>query len=167
MYRGARACQCGTQELILFPHQSQRKSTGRPSRANLRFARCAVSCRRSVQISSTCKYLDLSPRIFASINRALRSPATSKKPHDRIAIEASKSFRGCGSSIPPKGNAAHAPPLRDSSGIVSRVSLSWGSQKVVLAGSAAPPLNAPLTEVAELFADLVLAFGAGHGLFSA
>ena len=63
--------------------------------------------------------------------------------------------------------ASHVLPHRDSKVIVSRVSFVWGSQKVDIAGSAAPALNATLTEVPESLAGLGGCIGCRSCDFSA
>jgi hypothetical protein len=88
-------------------------------------------------------------------------PRNDEQSHDRVAIEACEPFGAADRAALQKAMQRTLRRFRARShGSKGRLGLRFGKGR--LAGLAAPALNAALTEVAELLAALVLAFGAGH-----
>ena len=107
------------------------------------------------------------PRLQVSHSRIHHAGAAlsrdNEQPHDCISVQSRQSLRAANRAAFQK--AMQRTLCRN--GIrrhrIARqfvVGLAEGG----IAGSAAPALNAALTEVAKFLADLVLAFGAGHGV---
>jgi hypothetical protein len=92
--------------------------------------------------------------VFASDN---------EQPHDRVAIQPRKPFGAANRAAFQKAmqRTFCRFGIRQEQ-VASEFLVRFAKRGI--AGLAAPALNAALTEVAELFAGLVLAFGAGHGV---